>query len=68
MPQITLNRDDARKILDNPEASSDARVIAGLTIAFFEANDHAADIAPETRAITLKLAHLCVSAIYQGAE
>lgn len=66
LAQITLNREDAKRILDNPEASGDARVIAAFTIAFFEANDHAAEIDPDTRAITLRLAHMCAAAIYEG--
>jgi hypothetical protein len=68
MPQITLNRDDAKKILDNPGASPDARLIAAFTIAFFESHDHAEDIGPDTRSIVLKLAHLSADAIYKGAE
>lgn len=66
MAQITINREDAKKILANPEADSDARVIAAFTIAFFEANEHALEIGPDTRAITLKLAHMCAEVIYTG--
>lgn len=68
MGQITINREDAMKILNNPDASGDARVIAAFTIAFFEADDHAEMIAASTRQIALKLAHMTADAIYKGSN
>lgn len=68
MPSITINREDAARILQNPEASADARLIAGLTVAFVEAFDHASEASSETRQIALKLAHMAASEIYKGGE
>lgn len=58
MGQITLNYDDSKRILDNPDASPDARVIAACFIAFFETSNHVDEIDSSTRAIVLKLSRM----------
>ncbi|NII74234.1 hypothetical protein FHW84_002819 [Dyella sp. SG562] len=68
MGQITLDFEDAQKIINNPDAGGDARVIAAFTIAFFVAMAHAHTIEPTTTAIALKLAHKSADAIYRGVE
>jgi hypothetical protein len=68
MPSISINREDAMRVLANPEAAADSRVIAGLTVAFFEAADHASEATPATRQVGLKLAHMIASEIYKGGE
>lgn len=66
MGEITLNAERAMSILNNPDATPDARVIAACTIAFFEANDHAEVVEKSTRAIALKLSHMVAAAIYDA--
>lgn len=68
MGSITLSHEDSKKVLDNPDASPTARVIAACCIAFFEAKRHADEVDADTRAIALKLTHMTASAIYEGAE
>ena len=68
MGSISLNYEECKKILDNPDASPDARVIAASAIAFFEAARHADDISSDTRSITLKLAHNIASEMYREAD
>ena len=68
MGQITLNYEDSKKILDNPDSAPDARVIAAAFIAFFEVKNHADAIDPKTRGITLKLSHMIAGAIYEAGE
>lgn len=64
MGHITLDKHDAARILVNPESGPDARVIAGMTVAFFEMAEHAEMITPTTATIVRKLAHKITGATY----
>lgn len=64
MGQITLNKQDAERILANPEGGPDARVIACMTLAFFETVDHVEMITSETATIVRRLAHKITGATY----
>lgn len=64
MGEITLNFDDSLRILNNPEASPDARVIAACFVAFFETQNCVDEIDSSTRTIALKLSHMVAQAIY----
>ncbi len=64
MGQISLNREDSMRILNNPDSDPDARVIAAVAVALFEANEQAFDLSKEARAIVLKLSYLVAAAIY----
>ncbi|MGH8053556.1 MAG: hypothetical protein ACREP4_06525 [Stenotrophomonas sp.] len=66
MGQVTLNFDDSMKIINNPDASPDARMIAAAFIAFHEANGSAVDADSSTRAIVLKLNHMTAAAVYDA--
>lgn len=68
MGQITLNYEDAMRVLTNPESGADAKVIAACTVAFFEVNDHADEIERDTRAIVLKLSHMTADVILGDHE
>lgn len=69
MGQITLNREDAERILASTESSTDARVIAAMTIAFFEVTDSAADVGETTSLhIAQKLLHMTQRAIYDAFD
>lgn len=64
MGQITLNREDSMRILNNPDSDPDARAIAAAAVAMFEINEHAFDLSKETCSIVLKLSHMAAAAIY----
>lgn len=66
MGQITLSYEDSKRILDNPDSSGDARVIAACFIAFYETNNHLEEIDLSTRAIVQKLAHMTTGLIYDS--
>ena len=68
MPSITLNKDDAMRILNNRESSPNARIIAAHTVAFFESAEHAEDSDASTRSIALKLSHMASAENYKGGE
>lgn len=68
MGQISLNREDAMRVLNTLKASPDARIIAACTIAFFEAREHSEDVDSATRSIALKLCHMVGAEIYAAAD
>lgn len=68
MGQITLKREDALRVLNNPESGPDARAIAGVTMALFEVSEHAEDIEKSTKSIVLKVVHMVATAIYDLDE
>lgn len=68
MPTITIDNEEAMRILKDADSSADARVIAGLTVALFELNTSVDDIDRATRSITLKLAHMIAAVIYDNPK
>lgn len=66
MGQITLSYEDSKRILDNPDANADARVIAACFIAFYETNNHVDEIDKSTRAIVQKLSYMTTGLIYDN--
>lgn len=63
MGEISLNREDAMRVLNNPESSPGARVIAGCTVAFFESVNGVDEACPQTRAICQKLLRMAGAAL-----
>lgn len=68
MGQITLNREDAMRVLNNQEAAPSARVIAACSIAFFETRDHVDEADSATRSIAMKLSHMVMAEIFDAPE
>jgi len=68
MGEVKLNIDDSMRILNNPDAGSDARVIAGCAMAFFEVTKSGGDYSPETRAIAQRLLRMTAARIDDDFE
>lgn len=64
MGQISLNYMDSMRILNNPDANPDARVIAACFVAFFETKNHAGELDSATCTIAMKLSHMIAASIY----
>ncbi|ENE1253428.1 hypothetical protein ABM187_003651 [Stenotrophomonas maltophilia] len=67
MAEVTLKREDSMKILNSPDASRDARVIAACAVALFECSDDG-QTAVSTRQIAHKLLRMSAAALDEAAE
>ncbi|EMT5435821.1 hypothetical protein WMR10_001370 [Stenotrophomonas maltophilia] len=67
MAEITLKREESMKILNNPDATHDARVIAACAMALFECSDDG-QTAVSTRQIAHKLLRMSAAALDDAAE
>ncbi|WP_147423566.1 hypothetical protein [Xanthomonas sp. CFBP 7698] len=67
MPEIQLNREESMRILNNPDAGSEAKVIAACAVAFFACID-GESMNPETRTIAHKLLRMTSSALDEAEE
>lgn len=67
MPEITLKREDSLKVLNDPTANADARVIAACAMALFECNDGEL-AAQSTRQIAHKILRMAAAALDTAAE
>ncbi|WP_447904506.1 hypothetical protein [Stenotrophomonas geniculata] len=67
MAEITLSREHSMQILNNPDASRDARVIAACAVALFECSDDG-QTAVSTRQIGHKLLRMSAAALDDAAE
>lgn len=68
MGQMSLNREDAERVLANQDSDPSTRLISAAAIAFFEARDSAEGASREAMTIALKLAHMLASEIYDAQE
>ncbi|MCU1116306.1 hypothetical protein JAK73_00385 [Stenotrophomonas maltophilia] len=67
MPEITLKREDSLKVLNDPSATADARVIAACAMAIFECNDDELT-EQSTRQIAHKILRMAGAALDNAAE
>lgn len=67
MAKLTLNREESMKILNNPEASRDARVIAACAVALFECSDEG-QVAVSSRQIAHKLLRMSATVLDDASE
>lgn len=68
MDKIQLNRADSLRVVNNEDASPDAKVIASFALAFFAVMEAADVIEKETAAIAHKLMRVAVREIDQAME
>lgn len=67
MAEVTLNRDDSMRILNDPASSPEATLIAACAVTFFAANDAAEDVDDETRTIAHKLLRMTATRLDEEA-
>ncbi|MFC3716830.1 hypothetical protein ACFONC_11775 [Luteimonas soli] len=68
MGQVSLNREDMRKVLADPDAGADATLIAAAGTVYFEAMECAAAVDGATVQIAQKLLRMAAHAIDEERE
>ncbi|MDY4296788.1 MULTISPECIES: hypothetical protein [unclassified Xanthomonas] len=68
MGEIQLNRADFLRLVNNEDASPDAKVIASFALAFFAVVEAGGEIEKDTAAIAHKLMRMAASEIDQALE
>lgn len=68
MAEITLKREDSMKVLNDPNSTADARVIAAFAMALFECNGGDELTELSTRQIAHKILRMAGTALDTAAE
>ena len=68
MAQITFNREDAERVLADPDSAPGARLISSLAIGFFECRETATDADRRSLNAARKLLHMIQCAVYDALD